>query len=130
MNATMPLVGSLVGASRWPYACSHPDGWQAPWSGEVLALDDPRAWKGSIAFHGTDLPDAGAVSAHVASLRLRGLLSNTVPVLWDFGTYARVWWETPANVRPYALDVLAWQEARAARRADYGTPLRATYGVA
>ena len=123
-------VGSLVGASRWPYACSHPDGWQAPWCGEVLALDDPRAWKGSLAFHGDELPDAGAVAAHVASLRLRGLLTgSSVPVLWDFGTYARVWWESAESVRPYALDVRAWEQARAERRADYGTPLRAAYAI-
>lgn len=53
--------------------------------GVALALDDPRAWAGSIAFP-TPTPDAAAVKAHVASCKLRGLLSDgKQPVLYDFG---------------------------------------------
>jgi hypothetical protein len=55
-----------------------------PIEGTLLAHDDPRAWQGSLAFPGGELPDADAVRAHVASCQARGLLlDDKRPVLWD-----------------------------------------------
>lgn len=70
--------------------------------GEVLALDDPRAWLGSLAFPGE--ATQAEVTAHVAKCEAawafyskgKGTLDGSsvwgesVPVLWGFG---RVYWE-------------------------------------
>lgn len=115
MDAKVYAPGTRVGASRWPYSGHHTDGWQPPHAGTVLAQDDPRAWAGTLEFPEA-MPDHGRVSAHVASCRLRGILSERTPVAWDFG---RVYWES--DVRPYAEDVAAWELARATQRAtEYG----------
>lgn len=109
------IPGDLVGASRWPYSASHVDGWGAPWSGVLLAQDDVRAWTGTLRFSGT--PTLDEVRAHVAWCHANGLLADRVPVLWNFGTHSRVWWESIENVRPYADDVAAWESARVDLRA-------------
>lgn len=82
-----------------------------------MALDDPRAWVQTIAFP-VESPDADAVKAHVARCRLQGLLSDRVPVLWDFGAQGtRCYFETADRVVPYAQDVESWRSALAERRA-------------
>lgn len=112
------VVGSLVGARRWPYSSAHPDCWGKPWSGQVLAADDPRVWAGSIAFP-TDTPDPAAVSAHVK--RHAYLLSGDVPVLWSFADHQKVYWERRTSLTSYEADVEAWAQARAAERAAIGS---------
>lgn len=52
--------------------------------GIALAIDDVRAWRGSIAF-GTPTPTRADVAAHVAWCLARGLLRSTAPVLWPWG---------------------------------------------
>jgi len=120
---TAPALGTLVGARRWPDSHAHPDCWGRPWPGVVVPLDDPRAWQGTLAFPRDELPDAGAVSAHVAACLLRGWLRDRVAVLWDFGSHgSRCYFES--DLRPYAEDLAAWETARAEA---YGRcPLRAT----
>ncbi len=106
-------VGSRVGAGRWPYAACHPDCWGKPWQGLVLAVDDPRAWAGTLAFPGKR-PNREAVKAHVAWCRAQGLLDDRQPVLWAFGDRKQVYWESAASLRPYAQDLEAWTAARQA----------------
>jgi hypothetical protein len=62
------------------------------WRGTVLAANDPRAWQGTIAF-GDDLPSQEAVDAHLARLAARGIPLTGTPVLWDFDTGPRVYWD-------------------------------------
>jgi hypothetical protein len=53
--------------------------------GTLLAIDDPRAWKGSLKFPGDALPDQTACTLHVRTCQLQGLLCDERrPVLWDF----------------------------------------------
>ncbi len=62
-------------------------------TGEVLALNDPEAWTGTIAFFGPPdyIPSLSLVTAHVCRcLRTIPGFANEVPVKWDFG---RVYWE-------------------------------------
>ena len=107
-------VGTEAGARRWPYHGAHDDCWGKPWKGVVLASDDPRAWRGTIAFPGElGDPPAEKVRAHVAWCHEQGLLSD-VPVAWEFG---KVYWERWADgpdsygVRPYGEDLVNWQRA-------------------
>lgn len=94
--ATVPIIP--VGA-RVRCAYRMPDIGR-PIEGTLLALDDPRAWQGTLAFPGGELPDAAAVTAHVASCQSRGLLlDDRRPVLWDVpmpGQLARkvVYWDS------------------------------------
>ncbi len=105
-------VGSLVGAERWPGAFgNHPDGWGRPWSGVVLAVDDPRAWKGTIAFgHVEGLPAQEAVTKHVAWCESEGLMGESVPVAWEFG---KVYWEPVAGLRAFEEDMRRWRVRKA-----------------
>lgn len=109
--------GTLVGSKRWPYAHAHPDCWNRPWSGTLLSVDDPRAWKDSVAL-GPGVPSKQATAAHVAWCRAQGGLS-TVPVLWHFDgpKGPRIYWERPEDLRPYAVDVADWETELAAARA-------------
>jgi hypothetical protein len=101
-------VGDRVGARRWPFAGAHPDCWGRPWAGTLLAQDDPRAWAHTLRFPGRE-PSAAEASAWVAELHQDGLLSDRVPVLWDFG---RIYWESIQALRPYVADVSAWEKER------------------
>ena len=100
---------NLVGSHRWPYSSAHPDCWLKPWAGVQLSIDDPRAWAGTLAFPGKR-PNRLAVKAHVAKCQAQGLLrGDEVPVLWDFGTYKQVWWQSVDGLRPYAEDLQEWE---------------------
>jgi hypothetical protein len=108
-------VGSLVGSQRWPYWGNHPDCWGRPWSGTLLAEDDPRAWANTIAFPGRE-PSQAEATAHVAwcAANVPHHIGEVVaPVLWNFRDESRVMWERTADLRPYADDVTAWEQARA-----------------
>lgn len=52
--------------------------------GTLLALDDPRAWHGTLAF-GYTLPSPRLVSRHVAWCQEQGLLRTHRPVKWPWG---------------------------------------------
>ena len=65
--------------------------------GIVLAVDDPRVWSGSVAFPEMALPEAIAVVAHVAWCRRQGLLRDSVPVLWGFGS---ILWDRRDSLHP------------------------------
>jgi hypothetical protein len=78
-----PLRGIAAGAR---VTCRYREGHQ----GVLLAAHDPRAWQGSLAFPGNDLPDVETVKAHVAKCTASGLLDDKQPVLWDFG---KVYWD-------------------------------------
>lgn len=103
-------VGAEVGAKRWPYFAAHPDCWGTPWKGIVLAINDPKAWQGTLAF-GLSLPSQEAVDRHVAVCLARGLGRLTTPVLWNFGDRHEAFWETITSLRPYADDLRAWEQA-------------------
>jgi hypothetical protein len=109
-NPNAPAPGTKVGARRWPYHGAHPGCWGRPWAGVVLALDDPRAWAGSIAFP-TATPDPAAVTAHVRKCILAGGCTE-VPVLWTFGAEQKIYWSRPAHLRPYAVDLEEWARER------------------
>lgn len=102
--------GDRVGAGRIPYRHAHPSCWGQPWAGTVLAIDDPRAWEGSIAFPDRK-PKQADVTAHVAWCHKQGLLLDKVPVLWDFG---KVYWEKAASLRSVEADLQAFDTARRA----------------
>lgn len=105
--------GDMVGARRWPYFSAHPDCWQPPWKGVVLAIEDPRAWAKTGAFPEKD-PSPEAVKAHVAYCRANIPNSlKSVPVMWDFGPHGQhCFWEQPENLRRYADDYLTWISTR------------------
>lgn len=52
--------------------------------GVLLAVDDPEAWRGTVAF-GPHPPDGRTVKLHVEWCRARGLLCATQPVAWPWG---------------------------------------------
>lgn len=99
--------GTKVGARRWPYQAAHPDCWGKPWSGVVLAIDDPRAWENTITFPGRR-PTRAEVAAHLDRVGpVRG-----VPVLWAFSDGPQVHWERAESLRPYAEDLADWFSQR------------------
>lgn len=103
--------GTKVGARRWPNEVNHPGCWGVPWKGTLLAVDDPRAWEGSIAL-GPGKPSKKETTAHVMRCQPQGLTQNTVPVLWYFDTGPKVYWEEPSRLRPYSEDLAAWRKAQ------------------
>lgn len=122
------LVGWTVGAERWPFHGSHPEGWLAPWRGEVMALNDIRAWEGRGAFP-AGTPDQAAVDEHVRyclDCFGRNLLGGRVPVLWTHGHFEPViHWESLDRLKDYAADLAEWRfqheaalDAERRRRAD------------
>jgi hypothetical protein len=90
----------------------------------TLAVDDPLAWAGTLAFPYSP-PEPSAVTAHVDKLQADGLLLTEQPVLWDFGPSGlKVYWEQIGTLRPYAEDVKAWEAARQKQRKDDNPLLR------
>lgn len=111
-NGCPQPIGATVGAWRWPQPLT-PE--RAPWRGTVLALNDVRAWAYTAAFSRGE-PSSAEVDEHVARLIQRGLLSDKVPVLWEFGGQRQVLWERWGEdaahpIRAYAEDVAQWREA-------------------
>jgi hypothetical protein len=104
------LIGSLVGARRWPYVCAHPSAWLEPHQGVILKQNDIRAWTSTIAFTGT--PTQAAVDAHVGRLHQEGLLLDEVPVLWSFWTEERVYWTGVRTLVPADEDRRNWRRER------------------
>ena len=99
-------VGTLVSTRyRWPMSGSHPDCWELPHLGEVLSVNDPRAWANTLAFSGRT-PDQAEVDAHLAKLAGHGITIKDTPVKYYFG----VMWDI--NVRPYEEVRVEWQQAR------------------
>ncbi len=115
VDPSIGQVGSKVGGGRWPMAAAHPEAWQKPWAGVVLAQDDPRAWEGTIAFSAR--PTRKAVQAHLRSLAAAGQAIQKVPVLWDFGARTDVRWENLASLAPVAVDLARWESLRSAAMA-------------
>lgn len=104
-------IGSEVGSRRWPFYGSHPDCWRTPIKGTVLAVDDPTAWAGTLAFP-SESPDPEAVKAWVQTCRERGYgIDDKIPVLWE-GNF--VHWESADRVVPYWADLERWRNERAA----------------
>ncbi len=99
---------------RWPYDHAHPDCWEAPHRGVLLANNDPRAWTGTIAFP-RGVPSQKAVNAHLASLAERDIPLTGLPVLYDFN----VCWEIAEKVKPYDVIYAEWEAAREAKRQTY-----------
>lgn len=115
-----PPPGTEVGCEyRWPYDHAHPDCWQPPHKGVILALDDPRAWKDTIAFPNR-LPEQAEVTKHVEWCLSQQLLQGSVPVLYisslDGEELKFVQWDS--KLRPYAEELAAWEAARQAKRED------------
>jgi hypothetical protein len=110
------LPGTEVSTTyRWPYDSAHPDCWQQPHRGILLAENDPRAWAGSLAFPpaiGSTLlalfPTQTAVDAHIAQLAERGIPVTGRPVMYDFG----VMWEITEKTMPYSVIYEKWVKAR------------------
>jgi hypothetical protein len=103
---------------RWPYDAAHPDCWQEPWKGILLAPNDPRAWQNTVRFPGR-LPEQAEVDQHLADLHQRDTPLTAVPVLYDFDGEASVQWETPDKVVPYHQCLLHWRVVRAVKRDTY-----------
>ena len=104
-------VGLVVGCEyRWPMHASHPDCWQPPLKGVVLALDDLRAWHDSIAFP-TD-PTQDECTAHVESCLARNLLKNKVPVRYSIGKEQFIEWDMNDKLHPWEEELKRWNEAR------------------
>jgi hypothetical protein len=104
--------GTLVGARRWPYSHAHPDCWQEPYTGILLALDDPRGWSFTLFSPGGE-PPPEELEHHVRSCLAEGPLADVVPVLWDFREHGRrVHWEPLSMVMPAEVDRASWQRAR------------------
>ncbi len=115
-NDNFPAPGTEVGCYyRWPYQSAHPDCWQPPHKGIVLALDDPRAWRDSAAFP-RNLPTQEECTKHVQKCLEMGLLKDTVPVLWSWAKGHEQWLAWDNNLRPYAAELVAWDAARKAAR--------------
>lgn len=115
-RASLFPVGSIVGCRyRWPYHANHPDCWQEPHIGEVLAVNDPRAWSDTLAFPGRK-PSQGEVDIHLGELAESNFGIRSIPVLWKFrfDNTEGVCWETPSSLRPYRDELAAWQLARRA----------------
>lgn len=111
-NGNFPPPGTEVGSSyRWPYRHFHPDNWVQPHKGTVLALDDPRAWKESVAFP-RGVPTQEQCTKHVESCLERGLLIETVPVLWVSSLNGEEFIQWDKKLRPYAEELAAWEAAR------------------
>lgn len=120
----LDLVGMVCGASRWPNSSNHPDCWGTPWKGRVLAINDPRAWEGTVAF-GPRLPTQEEVDEHIR--RVKAVFSSpsvpgdgdpfagAVPVLWEFG---EVQWDKVTSIRPYVDDLADWEQQRKRRFAS------------
>ena len=101
-------VGDKVGAGRIPFGGSHPSCWGKPLVGTVLALDDVRAWAGTIGFPSKE-PEQLRVSLHVRDCLYAGTLSM-VPVLWEPDGIVK--WENPTNLRSVEEDLAAFERAR------------------
>lgn len=116
VNENFPAPGTEVGCKyRWPYHSAHPDCWQPPHKGIVLALDDPRAWRNSLAFP-RQTPTQEECTAHVQSCLDRGLLTKNVPVLWTWNDVHEQGVQWDDQLRPYAVELAAWEEAREKER--------------
>lgn len=116
-------TGSPVGAGRWPDQHTHPDFWPRPLRGQILDFCDVRAWANSLYFP-EDNPHAGDVMGVALKLRAEGVLDGVLPVLWDFGTHQRVFWEKEARLHPYDEDLVLWRAARALRLDELRHPRR------
>lgn len=111
-NPNFPVPGTEVGCEyRWPFHANHPDCWQPPIRGVVLNLDDPRAWCNSLAFP-RNPPTQEECTAHVQKCLAQGLLNESVPVLWSWGSEKGIQWDR--KLRPYAEELAAWEAARTA----------------
>ena len=104
-------IGMEVGGRRWPYLMSHPDAWLKPWKGVILAQNDPMAWSRCMLF-GTRIPEQHEIDKHVSWCHSNGLLSESIPVLWDFGTEQKVYWEKITSLSTYEIDCLDWAASR------------------
>lgn len=103
-------IGMAVGSGRIPYSASHPDCWRTPWTGIVLARNDRRAWEGTLVFSG--LPSQEKVDAHVAYCEMNDLFGNLVPVIWNFGSYQKIFWERPETLKPAVEDLADFLQLR------------------
>lgn len=77
--------------------------------GRVLAIDDPRAWAGSLAFPESN-PDPENVRAHVKRVRAQGLLDEKLPVLWQFKSGEHLYWDS--QLTPVAMPFSVGQRVR------------------
>lgn len=120
-NSHFPAPGTVVGCEyRWPYDSSHPGCWEKPHKGVVLALDDPRAWKGTLKFPGAELPDQQAVTDHVNKLLQQAeLLRDSVPVLWTNTMNGSEFLMWDSKLRPYDEELAAWESERQRKLATY-----------
>jgi hypothetical protein len=119
VGAFMP--GTEVGCRyRWPMDNAHPDCWQKPVKGVVLALDDPLAWKATLAFPDVVYPDGPPrekVTAHVLRCLRERLLGDVVPVRYVYpDAVVRVYWDKVASLLPYQEEFKAWEQAGFDRR--------------
>jgi len=125
-NSHFPAPGTVVGCEyRWPYDCCHPDCWAEPHKGVVLAMDDPRAGKGTLAFATTELPPQDAVTEHVEKCLKLDLFGkrDKVPVLWTSTIDGKEFVQWDSKLRPYEEELAAWKKARQER---YRTPSKPT----
>lgn len=116
-------TGTWVGAGRWPNKNAHPDHWHKPVRGQVVDFCDVRAWANTIHFP-EDNPHAGDVMGLALKLRSEGKLEGLTPVMWDFITHRRVYWEKTAELRAYEDDVVLWRAAKALRLDEIQHPRR------
>lgn len=103
-------VGLIVGCRyRWPHHGNRVCMWMPPTKGEVLALDDPRAWVGSIRFPTN--PKQEDVTKHVEYCLSRNLLDECVPVLYSRKDGKFMQWDD--QLLPYEEELAFWNQQRA-----------------
>ena len=112
IEGKMP-AGTIVGCRyRWPMCDAHPDCWQPPHKGEVLALDDPRAWRNTIKFP-DQLPSQEETTDHVLWCLSKNLVDIKVPVLYTTESHEQfMQWDNVEKLLPYEQELAAWQIAR------------------
>lgn len=101
-------IGMVVGNKRWPMSHAHPDCWETPHAGVVLAYNDTIAWANTIRFPNRT-PNQEELNKHLETIDHEEL---SIPVLWAFPDGPQVYWEAAESLRPYEQDVKEWEKAR------------------
>lgn len=110
-------IGTVIGCRyRWPCAANHPDCWQPPLKGTVLALDNPRAWMDCLKYPICSYPEGPSqqdLTDHVQKCLNENLLMKDVPVLY-VGVDGKefVQWDDVEHLHPYDEEYISWEIAR------------------
>jgi hypothetical protein len=125
-------TGTIVGCRhRWPNKHLHPDDWTPPWKGEVLAVNDVRAWKDTMSFSKILHPQGPSqeqVNEKIQKITKHGKLDG-VPILYtrDNGSQF-ISWERTSSLAPYADELAEWNRQREEARQRRAVIVESKYG--